>query len=701
MQEATSAARMAFQLPCFNRQKRDPGAEPLYWSKWLTFSASCFVMLSAGLAYTFSVYSHALKEEFDYSQTEIDGIGTACNIGGYLAIFAGLFYDSVKHWNRMGPMLTIAIGAILQLAGYTGLWLAATGHFPLPVKYWMLVLLAIVACNGQTWFETAALVTCVRNFETERGTVIGILKAFLGLSASVYITIYVAFLEPNEVSFLKLLALAPTAVALVCMIFINYVPYIQVEPHTKAHAFHMTFVTVIALAAYQAVIAVVRRSATLDYWAGVLMTSAVAVLLLPVLSVPFIFGGLRSRRLWNEQLEARIKSRTASPSRDARLQNAPDYGARPLSRSISAGWGPAPAFSRAKTSPAALETRLLLLPQANDMFVAPRKQDWTPLQCLASLDFYLLWLVNGIGSGAGLTLLNNIAEQVIALTGDGPRTSSSVFVSVFSIANCIGRIISGFVPDHLMRTYWLPRTVALILLTAIMTLASFLNAFASLKLLSLGALLTGMAFGGFQGLTPAVTSELFGLQNFATNYALVQLGSALGSTFLATWLAGTMYDRALERHPSPTGTCIGTDCFRTTFLIVAGLSGLAMLLSLLLWSRTRNVYKTIIEAQNEERKHRGIQAEYEESKEILEEFVSENERLSQLLVRGRDLVAEVQQAIINSPCLSSDPAGPRVFAAVDELDQLVSQGCQLLPEQEELRQKLAALPTLWRRRAVA
>jgi hypothetical protein len=31
-----------------------------------------------------------------------------------------------------------------------------------------------------------------------------------------------------------------------------------------------------------------------------------------------------------------------------------------------------------------------------------------------------------------------------------------------------------------------------------------------------------------QGITPAITSELFGLQNFATNYAIVQMGPALG-----------------------------------------------------------------------------------------------------------------------------------------------------------------------------
>ena len=35
-----------------------------------------------------------------YSQTEIAGIGTACNVGGYFALFAGLFFDKLKVYDR-------------------------------------------------------------------------------------------------------------------------------------------------------------------------------------------------------------------------------------------------------------------------------------------------------------------------------------------------------------------------------------------------------------------------------------------------------------------------------------------------------------------------------------------------------------------------------------------------------------------------
>ena len=70
-----------------------------------------------------------------------------------------------------------------------------------------------------------------------RGTVIGILKALLGLSTSVYTSIYEAFLEPHQASFLLLLAIGPSIMGLILAPFINYVPFIQIEPHTKVSLF--------------------------------------------------------------------------------------------------------------------------------------------------------------------------------------------------------------------------------------------------------------------------------------------------------------------------------------------------------------------------------------------------------------------------------------------------------------------------------
>ena len=66
------------------------------------------------------------------------------------------------------------------------------------------------AGNAGTWMDTSCLVTNVRNFPSARGHAVGLLKSFLGLSASLYTAVYVALLAPHVEDFLLLLALAPT-----------------------------------------------------------------------------------------------------------------------------------------------------------------------------------------------------------------------------------------------------------------------------------------------------------------------------------------------------------------------------------------------------------------------------------------------------------------------------------------------------------
>jgi hypothetical protein len=81
--------------------------------------------------------------------------------------------------------------------------------------------------NAGCWFDTATIVTNVRNFPHSRGFVVGILKSYLGLSASLYSTLYAATLAPDAVTLLLVLGLGPAAVSAVLAGLINYVPYVE------------------------------------------------------------------------------------------------------------------------------------------------------------------------------------------------------------------------------------------------------------------------------------------------------------------------------------------------------------------------------------------------------------------------------------------------------------------------------------------
>jgi hypothetical protein len=68
----------------------------------------------SGLSYCFAFYSEHLKETLNWSQTQIDGIGSSKDFGGNYGVLAGLLYNCYPPW------VSVLIGASCNLAGYLG-----------------------------------------------------------------------------------------------------------------------------------------------------------------------------------------------------------------------------------------------------------------------------------------------------------------------------------------------------------------------------------------------------------------------------------------------------------------------------------------------------------------------------------------------------------------------------------------------------
>lgn len=64
--------------------------------------------------------------------------------------------------------------------------------FPLVPRNQAVAAVCNLSCSGNmgTWYDTSSLVTSVRNFPNDRGFVVGVLKSFLGLSSSIFTSIY-------------------------------------------------------------------------------------------------------------------------------------------------------------------------------------------------------------------------------------------------------------------------------------------------------------------------------------------------------------------------------------------------------------------------------------------------------------------------------------------------------------------------------
>ena len=76
---------------------------------------------------------------------------------------------------------------------YVSIW---THNLYIPM-FWQLFITLCIATNSNAWFGTSVLVTNMRNFPLNRGTVAGILKGYVGISASVYTVIYGVVLKKS------------------------------------------------------------------------------------------------------------------------------------------------------------------------------------------------------------------------------------------------------------------------------------------------------------------------------------------------------------------------------------------------------------------------------------------------------------------------------------------------------------------------
>lgn len=82
-------------------------------------------------------------------------------------------------------------------------------------------ILIFVGNNGETYFNTVALVSCVQNFPKSRGPIVGILKGFAGLSGAILTQIYTLMHTDDHATLILMVAAVPTVVALAMMFLVR------------------------------------------------------------------------------------------------------------------------------------------------------------------------------------------------------------------------------------------------------------------------------------------------------------------------------------------------------------------------------------------------------------------------------------------------------------------------------------------------
>ncbi|VFQ67375.1 unnamed protein product [Cuscuta campestris] len=534
---------------------------------WVALGASVWLQIAAGNGNNFPLYSHTLKSALGLNQQQLTMLGVANDIGENIGLLPGFVC------NKFPPWVVLLIGVFACFLGYGTLWLSVSGTVA-NLPYWLLWIAIVVATNSGAWFGTALIVTNMRNFPLNRGTVSGILMGYGGLSAAVFTEVYTVLLHGSSSSLLMFLAVGVPAICLLMLFFVR--PCTPASGDDPSEDSHFLFIQ-----AASAILGVYVLTATIledIFPLGFSLSYVILVIMVLLMSAPLvvpikmtIYPSILSKSSKVADRDNGVEETTIEPLLVSSSSSAANLGSFNESEGIS-------------------EVDMLLAEGRGAIKEKrrPRRgEDFRFREALIKADFWCLFLVCFVGVGSGVTVLNNLAQIGIA---QGVQ-DTTILLSLFSFCNFVGRLGGGVVSEHFVRSKALPRTFWLTCTQAVMIFTYLLFASALDGTLYVATALLGVCFGVHFAVGGPTTSELFGLKHFGLIINFLAIGNPLGAYLFSGLLAGYLYDdEAAKQH---SDTCIGPNCFRVTFLVLAGLCSAGCLLSVLLTARIRPVYQML------------------------------------------------------------------------------------------------------------
>ncbi|KAI4304597.1 hypothetical protein MLD38_040082 [Melastoma candidum] len=532
-------------------------------ARWLCLVAVIWLQSFSGTNSNFPAYSSQLKRSLSLSQLQLNNLAFASDSGKLLGWFSGLAAAHLPLW------VVLFIGTSLGSLGYGIQYLFVANRIS-SLSYVQVFLLTILGGNSICWINTVCYVATIRYFPLQQQVAVGLTTSYQGLSASIYADmVRTAFnikgvnvpsspsttnSDNSASAYLLLNSLIPPVVSVIAapLLRINNASD-DVKTSNGGVGFIVLFIITVATGIYAVMNSLETVSRRFSPLAGALGMGA--FLLVPTV-IPLVVS-IRASTVVSQWMS----------SRQQRVHD--DIGEITDKVVVVVdipGDGDVPVEPGEKWEKRALE-------------------DVGPWKMLRKVDFWLYFFVYLLGATLGLVFLNNLGQ--IAESRGCSGTSSLVALS--SAFGFLGRLLPSLL-DYISsrRKYTVARPAIMGVLMVPMTAAFFMLLNPSARYLFASTALIGICTGAISCTAVSTTAELFGPKNFGINHNIVVANIPIGSLVFG-YLAALLY----RRHAQETGTCMGSDCFQTTFIIWGCLCTCGTFLALIFYMRTRDFYSKL------------------------------------------------------------------------------------------------------------